>query len=143
MNMALDRIFDIAGSGLSAQLIRMNSTASNIANSNVVAGSEAEAFRGKRPVFQSILNQMVSAQGQSAGGGVRVADIVDDPRPLKEMYNPGHPMANADGYIWGSNVNEVEEMIEMLDASRGYQNNVEVIKTAKDLMLRTLDITKA
>ncbi|MEY3668466.1 MAG: Flagellar basal-body rod protein FlgC [Pseudomonadota bacterium] len=141
--MALDRIFDIAGSGLSAQLIRMNSTASNIANSNVVAGSEAEAFRGKRPVFQSILNQMVSAQGQSAGGGVRVADIVDDPRPLKEMYNPGHPMANADGYIWGSNVNEVEEMIEMLDASRGYQNNVEVIKTAKDLMLRTLDITKA
>jgi flagellar basal-body rod protein FlgC len=143
MSMALDRIFDIAGSGLSAQLIRMNSTASNIANSNVVAGSEAEAFRGKRPVFQSILNQMVSAQGQSAGGGVRVADIVDDPRPLKEMYNPGHPMANADGYIWGSNVNEVEEMIEMLDASRGYQNNVEVIKTAKDLMLRTLDITKA
>lgn len=141
--MALDRIFDIAGSGLSAQLIRVNSTASNIANSNVVAGSEAEAFRGKRPVFQSILNQMVSAQGQSAGGGVRVADIVDDPRPLKEMYNPGHPMANADGYIWGSNVNEVEEMIEMLDASRGYQNNVEVIKTAKDLMLRTLDITKA
>jgi flagellar basal-body rod protein FlgC len=143
MSMALDRIFDIAGSGLSAQLIRMNSTASNIANSNVVAGSEAEAFRGKRPVFASILNQMVSAQGQSAGGGVRVADIVDDPRPLKEMYNPGHPMANADGYIWGSNVNEVEEMIEMLDASRGYQNNVEVIKTAKDLMLRTLDITKA
>jgi flagellar basal-body rod protein FlgC len=141
--MALDQIMDIAGSGLSAQLVRMNTTASNIANSGVVAGSEAEAFRGKRPVFQTILDQTAARNAMQATGGVRVDRIEDDARPLQEMYSPGHPQANEMGYVWGSNVNEVEEMIEMLDASRGYQNNVEVIKTSKDLMMRTLEIAKA
>lgn len=141
--MALDRILDIAGSGLSAQLVRMNTTASNIANSGVVAGSEAEAYRGKRPFFQTILEQTVAKNSMQATGGVRVDRIVDDLRPVPQMYNPGHPLANELGYVWGSNINEVEEMVEMMDASRGYQNNVEVIKTSKDLMLRTLEIAKA
>lgn len=141
--MALDRILDIAGSGLSAQLVRMNTTASNIANSGVVAGSEAEAYRGKRPFFQTILEQTVAKNSMQATGGVRVDRIVDDMRPVTQMYNPGHPLANELGYVWGSNINEVEEMVEMMDASRGYQNNVEVIKTSKDLMLRTLEIAKA
>jgi flagellar basal-body rod protein FlgC len=141
--MALDRILDIAGSGLSAQLVRMNTTASNIANSGVVAGSEAEAFRAKRPFFQTILEQTAAKNAMQATGGVRVDRIMDDMRPLQQMYNPGHPLANEFGYVWGSNVNEVEEMVEMMDASRGYQNNVEVIKTSKDLMLRTLEIAKA
>ncbi len=140
--MALDRIMDIAGTGLNAQLIRMNTTASNIANSSVVSGSADDAFRGKRPVFQTILDQTMMQNSSQINGGVRVNRITDDQRPLKEMYNPSHPLANELGYVWGSNVNEVEEMIEMLDASRGYQNNVEVIKTAKDLMLRTLEISK-
>jgi flagellar basal-body rod protein FlgC len=141
--MALDRILDIAGSGLSAQLVRMNATASNIANSGVVAGSEAEAFRAKRPFFQTILEQTAAKNAMQATGGVRVDRIMDDMRPVQQMYNPGHPLANELGYVWGSNVNEVEEMVEMMDASRGYQNNVEVIKTSKDLMLRTLEIAKA
>lgn len=141
--MSLDRIMDIAGSGLNAQLVRMNTTASNIANSSVVSGSAAEAFRGKRPVFQTILDQTMSQANSQANGGVRVDRIIDDKRPLKEIYNPSHPLASESGYVWGSNVNEVEEMIDMLDSSRGYQNNVEVIKTAKDLMLRTLEISKA
>ena len=141
--MALDRIMDIAGSGLSAQLVRMNTTASNIANSGVVAGTESEAYRGKRPVFQTILDQTAVRNAMQATGGVRVDRVVDDMRPLQEMYAPGHPMANELGYVWGSNVNEVEEMIEMMDASRGYQNNVEVIKTSKDLLMRTLEIAKA
>lgn len=141
--MALDRILDIAGSGLSAQLVRMNTTASNIANSGVVAGSEAEAYRGKRPFFQTILEQTVAKNSMQATGGVRVDRIVDDMRPVTQTYNPGHPLANELGYVWGSNINEVEEMVEMMDASRGYQNNVEVIKTSKDLMLRTLEIAKA
>jgi flagellar basal-body rod protein FlgC len=141
--MALDRIMDIAGSGLSAQLVRMNTTASNIANSGVVAGSEAEAYRGKRPVFQTILDQTAVRNAMQATGGVRVNSVVDDDSPVAQLYSPGHPLANGQGYVWGSNVNEVEEMIEMLDASRGYQNNVEVIKTSKDLMMRTLEIAKA
>jgi flagellar basal-body rod protein FlgC len=141
--MALDRILDIAGSGLSAQLVRMNTTASNIANSGVVAGSEAEAFRAKRPFFQTILEQTAAKNAMQATGGVRVDRIMDDMRPVQQMYAPGHPLANELGYVWGSNVNEVEEMVEMMDASRGYQNNVEVIKTSKDLMLRTLEIAKA
>jgi flagellar basal-body rod protein FlgC len=141
--MALDRIMDIAGSGLSAQLVRMNTTASNIANSGVVAGTENQAYRGKRPVFQTILDQTAVRNAMQATGGVRVDRVVDDMRPLQEMYAPGHPMANELGYVWGSNVNEVEEMIEMMDASRGYQNNVEVIKTSKDLLMRTLEIAKA
>ena len=141
--MALDRIMDIAGSGLSAQLVRMNTTASNIANSGVVAGSEAEAFRGKRPTFQTILDQTAVRNSTQATGGVRVIGIVDDSAPVVQLYTPGHPLANAQGYGWGSNINEVQEMIEMLDASRGYQNNVEVIKTTKDLMMRTLEIANA
>jgi flagellar basal-body rod protein FlgC len=141
--MALDRIMDIAGSGLSAQLVRMNTTASNIANSGVVAGSEAEAFRGKRPMFQTILDQASARNAMQAAGGVRVTGIVNDSGPVEQLHSPGHPLANAQGYVWGSNVNEVQEMIEMLDASRGYQNNVEVIKTTKDLMMRTLEIANA
>jgi flagellar basal-body rod protein FlgC len=141
--MSIDRIMDIAGSGLNAQLVRMNTTASNLANSSVLAPSEEQAFRGKRPVFQTILDNTVNRNATEGVGGVRVNRIVDDIRPLREMYNPGHPMANESGYVWGSNVNEVEEMIDMLDASRGYQNNVEVIKTVKELMLRTLEISKA
>jgi len=140
--MSIDRIMDIAGSGLNAQLVRMNTTASNLANSNVLAPSEQQAFRGKRPVFQTILENTVNRNATEGIGGVRIKQIVDDTRPLREMYNPGHPMANDNGYVWGSNVNEVEEMIDMLDASRGYQNNVEVIKTVKELMLRTLEISK-
>ena len=85
----------------------------------------------------------VASLAREATGGVRVDRVVDDMRPLQEMYAPGHPMANELGYVWGSNVNEVEEMIEMMDASRGYQNNVEVIKTSKDLLMRTLEIAKA
>ena len=141
--MALDRIMDIAGSGLSAQLVRMNTTASNIANSGVVAGSEAEAFRAKRPTFQTILDQTAVRNATQATGGVRVTGITDDSAPVVQLYTPGHPLANEQGYVWGSNINEVQEMIEMIDASRGYQNNVEVIKTAKDLMMRTLEIANA
>lgn len=141
--MSLDRILDIAGSGMNAQLVRMNTTASNIANKGVVAGSEAEAYRAKQPFFQTILEQTTARNAMQATGGVRVDRIVNDMRPVQQMYNPAHPLANEFGYVWGSNVNEVEEMVDMMDASRGYQNNVEVIKTSKDLLLRTLEIAKA
>jgi flagellar basal-body rod protein FlgC len=141
--MSIDRIMNIAGSGMNAQLVRMNTTASNLANASVLAPSEEQAFRGKRAVFQTILENTVNSNATEGVGGVRVTQISDDIRPLRQMYNPGHPKASAEGYVWGSNVNEVEEMVDMMDASRSYQNNVEVVKTVKELMLRTLEISKA
>lgn len=140
--MSVDRIMNIAGSAMNAQMVRLNTTASNLANSSVLATTPGDAYRAKKPVFSTILEAQMGKQEQAVGG-VRITEIVDDGKEVKQMYDPGNPLADESGYVWGSNVNTVEEMIEMLDASRNYQNNVEVISTVKDLMLRTLEITKA
>tara|TARA_B110000305_G_scaffold95401_1_gene107449 strand:+ start:547 stop:951 length:405 start_codon:yes stop_codon:yes gene_type:complete len=131
----------IAGTGMNAQLIRMNTTASNLANAGVVAGTDEGAFRAKRPVFESLLNNAMSGK-ESFEGGVRVNEIINDPKPIKQVFEPNNPLADENGYVFASNVNEIEELIEMMDASRAYQNNVEVISTAKQLMSRTLEVIK-
>ena len=139
--MSFERLMSIAGTGMNAQLIRMNTTASNLANAGVVAGTDAGAFRAKRPVFESMLNNAMSGK-ESFEGGVRVNEIIDDPKPVKQVFEPNNPLADENGYVFASNVNEIEELIEMMDASRAYQNNIEVISTAKQLMSRTLDVIK-
>jgi len=139
--MSFERLMSIAGTGMNAQLIRMNTTASNLANAGVVAGTDAGAFRAKRPVFESLLNNAMSGK-ESFDGGVRVNEIIDDPKPVKQVFEPNNPLADENGYVFASNVNEIEELIEMMDASRAYQNNIEVISTAKQLMSRTLDVIK-
>ncbi|MGA1073197.1 MAG: flagellar basal body rod protein FlgC [Pseudohongiellaceae bacterium] len=139
--MSFERLMSIAGTGMNAQLIRMNTTASNLANAGVVAGTDAGAFRAKRPVFESLLNNAMSGK-ESFEGGVRVNEIIDDPKPVKQVFEPNNPLADENGYVFASNVNEIEELIEMMDASRAYQNNIEVISTAKQLMSRTLDVIK-
>jgi flagellar basal-body rod protein FlgC len=139
--MSFERLMSIAGTGMNAQLIRMNTTASNLANAGVVAGTDAGAFRAKRPVFESLLNNAMSGK-ESFEGGVRVNEIIDDPKPVKQVFEPNNPLADDNGYVFASNVNEIEELIEMMDASRAYQNNIEVISTAKQLMSRTLDVIK-
>jgi flagellar basal-body rod protein FlgC len=139
--MSFERLMSIAGTGMNAQLIRMNTTASNLANAGVVAGTDAGAFRAKRPVFESLLNNAMSGK-ESFEGGVRVNEIIDDPKPVKQVFEPNNPIADENGYVFASNVNEIEELIEMMDASRAYQNNIEVISTAKQLMSRTLDVIK-
>ena len=139
--MSFERLMSIAGSGMNAQLIRMNTTASNLANAGVVAGTDAGAFRAKRPVFESLLNNAMSGK-ESFEGGVRVNEIINDPKPVKQVFEPNNPLANDNGYVFASNVNEIEELIEMMDASRAYQNNIEVISTAKQLMSRTLEVIK-
>jgi flagellar basal-body rod protein FlgC len=139
--MAIDNIMNIAGSAMNAQLVRLNTTASNLANSGVLASSADTAFRGRKPVFATIFEQQMQGQNQ-ASGSVRVTDIVESTKDVQQIYDPGNPLADPEGYVWGSNVNTVEEMIEMLDASRSYQNNVEVVSTARDLMLRTIEISK-
>ena len=139
--MSFERLMSIAGTGINAQLIRMNTTASNLANAGVVAGTDAGAFRAKRPVFESLLNNAMSGK-ESFEGGVRVNEIIDDPKPVKQVFEPNNPLADENGYVFASNVNEIEELIEMMDASRAYQNNIEVISTAKQLMSRTLEVIK-
>jgi len=141
--MALDQIFGIAGSALNSQSVRMNTVASNLANAGTVAGSDQGAFRAKRTVFKAIMDQQGPAQDKFYQGGVKVQQISDDPTPVRRLLDPGNPLADKDGYVYTSNVNEMGEMVDMMAASRSYQNNVEVINTARQLMMRTLDLTKA
>ncbi len=140
--MGIDRIFGVAGSALNAQTTRLNTVASNLANAGSVAGSEQDAFRAKRTVFKAVLE---SQQGKANPnvGGVAVSSLTDDPSPVRRVYEPGSPMADKEGYIYASNVNEMTEMVEMMAASRSYQNNVEVVNTARQLMMRTIDIIRS
>ena len=140
--MALDRIFNIAGSALNAQIVRMNTTASNLANAGTVAGSDAEAFRAKRANFKTILADQNSAQPAPANGGVQVTNLSQDPSPIKRMNDPGNPLADKEGFVYMSNVNEMTEMVEMMAASRSYQNNVEVVNTARLLLSKTIELLK-
>jgi len=139
----LKNIFEIAGTALTAQTIRMNTTASNLANAGSVSPTEEEAFRAKRPVFRALVDQADLNAGFNTIGGVKVREIIDSTEPVRKVHDPGNPEANDDGFVFLSNVNEVTEMVEMVAASRSFQNNVEVVTTARQLMMRTLDITKA
>lgn len=126
-------IFDIAGSAMNAQMLRLNTTASNMANVDSVSGTEAGAYRARQTVFATVMQD-------AAGGPVEVPEIVESQAPVPKRYEPGHPMADADGYVYGSNVNAVEEMANMISASRSYESNAEVFNTTKSLMLRTLQL---
>ncbi len=140
---SFDNIIGVAGSAINAQLTRLNATASNLANASTVSGSESEAFRAKRVVFKTLLDEQAAQAGSPFVGGVRVDRVIDDPAPARMVFQPGNPLANKDGYVFQSNVSEVTEMVEMMAAARSYQNNVEVINTARQLLSRTLEITKA
>jgi flagellar basal-body rod protein FlgC len=131
--------FDIAGSGMAAQSVRLNTTASNLANADSVSGDPATVYKPRHPVFEAIKATMAT-QGTGAQGGpaVRVSGIYESPAPATARYEPGNPLADANGYVYAPNVNTVEEMVDMISASRSYQNNVEVMNTAKEMMLATL-----
>jgi len=139
----LKNIFEIAGTALTAQTIRMNTTASNLANAGSVSPTDEEAFRAKRPVFRALVDQADLNAGFNVLGGVKVKEVIDSSEPVRKVHDPGNPEANEEGFVFLSNVNEVTEMVEMVAASRSCQNNVEVVTTARQLMMRTLDITKA
>lgn len=136
--MSLFKVFDVAGSALSANSLRLNVTASNLANADSVSSSTGETYRARQPVFAAMLDQLGGED--QAGVGVRVRGIVESQAPLRQEYAPDNPMADENGNIHLPNVNVVEEMANMIAASRSYQSNVEVINTAKQLMLRTLTL---
>jgi flagellar basal-body rod protein FlgC len=129
-------IFDIAGSGMNAQSLRLNLVASNISNANSVSGSAEGAYKSRQPVFAAELKSIMN--NQNAASKVKVLGVVENQAPPVMEYAPNHPMADNAGYIYKSNVNTVEEMANMMSASRSYQNNVEVLNTAKQLILQTL-----
>jgi flagellar basal-body rod protein FlgC len=137
--MSTFKIFDIAGSGMSAQSVRLNTVASNLANAESVSGTAEGAYRARHPVFEAVRAEMMAGQqGAGASSAVRVREIMEDGRAPEMRYQPGNPLANADGYVFAPNVNVVEEMVDMISASRAYQNNVEVLNTSKELLLATL-----
>ena len=135
--MALFNIFDIAGSGMSAQSLRLNVTASNLANAESVSSSTGQTYRARQPVFSALLDERTR---DGSAVGVRVRGIVESQAPLRTQHAPDHPLADQDGYIHMPNVNVVEEMANMISASRSYQSSVEVMNTSKQLMLRTLSL---
>ena len=132
--MSMFSIFNVSGSAISAQSQRLNVVASNLANVDAGAGPDGKAYKARQVVFQTVpMNDPGSA-------GVKVQTITESQLPGKRVHNPGHPSADADGYVTHSNVNPVEEMVNMISASRSYQNNVEVMNTAKSLLLKTLQM---
>ena len=136
--MSLSRIFDIAGSAVSAQSQRLNVVASNLANADTVAGPDGSSYKARQVVFQTAA--MGRAGHPDAAAGVRVSTVQEDQTQGRRVHDPKHPGADAEGYVTYSNVNPVEEMVNMISASRSYQNNVEVMNTARSLLLKTLQI---
>ena len=136
--MSLFSIFDVAGSGMSAQSVRLNTVASNLSNADNVSSTEAGAYRAKEPIFQAIYG---AARGDVNNvEGVKVQAIQESTAPIQARYMPNNPLADAKGYVYGSNVNPIEEMVNMISASRSYQNNVEVMNTSKQMLLHTLTL---
>ncbi len=146
--MSLTNVFNIAGTGMNAQSIRLNTTASNIANAETVSSSIEETYKARKPWFAVLdkqwkdvdrLNRKLDIRSKM-GDGVQVKGIVESDHPLKKRFEPYHPMSDAEGYVTYPNVNIVEEMTDMMSSSRSYQMNVEVMKTAKQLLQRTLTL---
>lgn len=131
--MSLFNIFNVAGSGMTAQAQRLNTVASNLANADSATSTTGEAYRAKQVVFESV-------PMDSGTSGVRVSQVVEDQSPFKKVYDPKHPLADKDGYVNMPDVNVVDEMVNMLSASRAYQNNVDTMNAAKTMLLKTLTL---
>jgi flagellar basal-body rod protein FlgC len=135
--MSLSKVFDIAGSAMNAQSVRLNTTASNLANAGSVSGDPANVYRSLQPIFASISDSLSNKSGVAE---VRLKDVIESSAPLDKRHQPEHPDADENGDVYVSNVKPVEEMVNMLSASRSYQNGVELINTTKDLLLQTLSL---
>ena len=147
--MALGNIFDIAGTGMNAQSLRLNTTASNLANAQSASSSVKEVYRSRQPVFAAIQQEAMRASVAEgtysdnevdAAAGVQVLGIVESDAPLQRRYEPSHPKADDEGYVYYPNVNPVEEMANMIAASRSFQMNVEVMNSAKQMVQRVLTL---
>ena len=132
--MSMFKIFDVSGSAASAQTQRLNVVATNVANADTVAGPDGKSFKAHHVVFQTV------PMGEPTSAGVQVAQVVESNEAGRRVHQPYHPKADGEGYVTYSNVNPIDEMVDMISASRSYQNNVEVMNTAKSLLLKTLQM---
>ena len=132
--MSLSNIFSVAGSAMNAQSQRLNTVASNLANADSATSANGEPYKAKQVVFAA------TPVGENGATGVNVAAVVEDPSPMKQVYDPKNPLADEKGYVAMPNVNVVEEMVNMISASRSYQSNVEMMNTTKTLLLKTLSL---
>ena len=132
--MSMFKIFNVSGSAVSAQSQRLNVVASNLANADTVAGPDKSPYKARQVVFNT------TPMGDAGTAGVTVSQITEDNTPGRRVLDPKHPQADADGYVTYSNVNAVEEMVNMISASRSYQNNIEVMNTTKSLLMKTLQM---
>ena len=135
--MSLFKIFDVAGSGMSAQMLRLNTVSSNLANAETMSGKAEDVYKARHPVFETVLNEY---SDDNSVASVKVSEIIESDTPAIPHYMPGHPMADEKGYVFSPGINAIEEMADMISASRSYQNNVEVLTTAKQLLIRTLSL---
>ncbi len=136
--MSMFPTLDVSATGMHVQTVRLNTIASNMANVDSISSNSDETYRSKQPVFKTILNEET---GRPVGG-VMIDDIVESEAPAIMEYNPNHPMADDEGYIYRPNVNVVEEMANMMDASRTYETNIEVMNTTKQILLKTIQMGK-
>jgi flagellar basal-body rod protein FlgC len=137
--MSLFNVFNVAGSALNAQTIRLNTTASNLANAESVSGDATKVYRARHPVFQAMMNDADGdLDSDGASTGVRVLGIVESNAPPLKTYQPGSPLADKDGYVYAANVNPIEEMTNMISANRSFATNIEAINTVRDLLLKVI-----
>jgi flagellar basal-body rod protein FlgC len=134
------KIFDIAGSGMSAQSVRLNTVASNLANADSVSGDPTTVYQARQPVFEAVRAALGSSATDQASASVKIGGITESQAPPEARYDPGNPLADDQGYVYAPNINVVEQMTDMISASRSYQNDVEVMNTARDMMLATLKL---
>ena len=135
----IKNVFDIAGRAMASQMVRLNTVASNLANAGTISGSKEEAYKSLKPVFETKFSRAMESNGVSTVDVVGIEAITRDP---ERVFMPNHPSADGDGYVYRAAVDENEEMIEMVEASRQYQNNIEVISTLRGLMMRTINMGK-
>ncbi|SFU64310.1 flagellar basal body rod protein FlgC [Pseudoduganella namucuonensis] len=135
--MGFKDISQIAGSAMAAQTVRLNTVASNLANADSVAGSENETYRARKPVFATV---MQTGDNADAGGRVQVLDVVQSSEPLRKVYDPGNPLASAEGWVFYPNVNQVAEMTDMMSASRAFETNVEVLGRIRSMQQSLLKL---
>jgi len=141
--MSVFKVFDIAGSGMSAQMLRLNTVASNLANANTIAGNENDVYRARHPVFETVMQDSLQSSlsnGVDDVARVRVREILLEDAAAIPLYRPNHPLANDEGFVFSPKIDGIAEMADMISASRSYQNNVEVLATVKEMMLRTLQM---
>lgn len=142
--MSLSSIFDIAGSGMSAQMVRLNVAASNITNAETMASSPESTYKARAAIFESLVNENFDydnfANGDAPGRGVKVAEVIETDKDVRKEYRPNHPMADENGFVYMPNINSLEEMTNIISASRDYQRNIQVMTTARNMIQKTLQM---